>query len=157
MRDDEGSPRGPGRCRARAPGTKAPRGSTTRTCRTRLSRSSPSCRPPSTALREGHATGDAVVAPSVTRRLLDAYAHRLPAAPSPGARAEGHPAIAPLTPREREILTEIAAGRTNAEIAERLVLEEATVKTHVGNIFHKLDLRDRVQAVILAYEVGLVR
>jgi DNA-binding NarL/FixJ family response regulator len=102
------------------------------------------------------ARGDAVVAPSVTRRLLDAYGHRLPPVPSLTADAEGHPAIAALTPREREIFAEIAAGHTNAEIAERLVLAEATVKTHVGSIFHKLDLRDRVHAVILAYEIGLV-
>jgi DNA-binding NarL/FixJ family response regulator len=101
------------------------------------------------------ARGDAVVAPSVTRRLLDAYAHRLPQVPLT-AHGEGHPAIAGLTPRELEILVEIAAGNTNAEIADRLVLAEATVKTHVGNIFHKLDLRDRVHAVILAYEIGLV-
>lgn len=89
------------------------------------------------------ARGDAVVAPSVTRRLLDAYVHRLPAgrAPdlSPGA---AHPALEPLTPREREVLVELAAGSTNAEIAERLVLAEATVKTHVGRILQKLDLRD---------------
>lgn len=104
------------------------------------------------------ARGDAVVAPSVTRRLLDAYVHRLPAGPAPlAATGAGHPALATLTPREREVLAEVAAGRSNAEIAQRLVLSEATVKTHVGRIFHKLDLRDRVHAVILAYEIGLVR
>ena len=104
------------------------------------------------------ARGDAVVAPSVTRRLLDAYVHRLPTGPSPLATTgDAHPGLAALTPREREVLAEVAAGRTNAEIAERLVLAEATVKTHVGRILHKLNLRDRVQAVIFAYEIGLVR
>ena len=100
------------------------------------------------------ARGDAVVAPAVTRRLLDAYAHRLPAGPAPLA---GHPALDALTPRELEVLVEVAAGRSNAEIASRLVLSEATVKTHVGRVLGKLELRDRVQAVILAYEIGLVR
>jgi DNA-binding NarL/FixJ family response regulator len=103
------------------------------------------------------AAGDAVVAPRVTRRLLDAFAHRLPsdgAKPSPAA---DHPRLQELTAREREVLLEVATGRTNAEIAARLVLSEATVKTHVGRILAKLDLRDRVQAVILAYEVGLMR
>lgn len=104
------------------------------------------------------ARGDAVVAPSVTRRLLEAYAHRLPTGPAPApASGAGHPALAALTPREREVLAEVAAGHSNAEIAELLVLSEATVKTHVGRIFQKLDLRDRVHAVILAYEIGLVR
>jgi DNA-binding NarL/FixJ family response regulator len=101
------------------------------------------------------ATGDAVVAPSVTRRLLDAYAHRLPdgggTAPSRSSRLD------PLTEREREVLLALAGGLSNAEIAERLVVSEATVKTHVGRILTKLGLRDRVQAVILAYETGLVQ
>jgi DNA-binding NarL/FixJ family response regulator len=100
------------------------------------------------------ARGDAVVAPSVTRRLLDAHAHRLPAGPAP--RTE-HSALSALTAREREVLVELAAGRSNAEIAARLYVAEGTVKTHVGRILHKLDLRDRVHAVILAYEIGLVR
>jgi DNA-binding NarL/FixJ family response regulator len=101
------------------------------------------------------ATGDAVVAPSVTRRLLSQFAHRLPdpdrASPSVDARVES------LTPRERELLVEVARGLSNAEIAERLVLSEATVKTHVGRILGKLGLRDRVQIVVYAYETGLVQ
>jgi DNA-binding NarL/FixJ family response regulator len=99
------------------------------------------------------ASGDAVVAPSVTRRLLDAFADRLPTSAKPLDEI-----LAPLTPREREVLVEIAAtGDSNAQIAERLVLSEATVKTHVGRILAKLQLHDRVQAVVLAYETGLVR
>jgi DNA-binding NarL/FixJ family response regulator len=98
------------------------------------------------------ATGDAVVAPSVTRRLLDAFADRIP---SSGKLTEE--VLVSLTPREREVLVEVATGDSNAEIAERLVLSEATVKTHVGRILAKLQLRDRVQAVVLAYESGLVR
>jgi DNA-binding NarL/FixJ family response regulator len=100
------------------------------------------------------ARGDAVVAPSVTRRLIDAYAHRLP---SGAASLDAQPEVAALTPREREVLVAVAKGWTNAEIAERLVLAETTVKTHVGRILAKLDLRDRVHAVIFAYEHGLVR
>ena len=98
------------------------------------------------------ASGDAVVAPSVTRRLLDAFADRLPTSAKPLDEI-----LAPLTPREREVLVEIATGDSNAQIADRLVLSEATVKTHVGRIFAKLQLHDRVQAVVLAYETGLVR
>ena len=102
------------------------------------------------------AAGDAVVAPSVTRRLLDEVAEHLPdpdgrAAPSPDAR------LSRLTDREVEVLTHLAAGLSNAEIAAQLSLSEATVKTHVGRILNKLDLRDRVQAVVFAYENGLVR
>jgi DNA-binding NarL/FixJ family response regulator len=104
------------------------------------------------------AAGDAVVAPRVTRRLLDAFAHTLPDNHGePSRAAPDDPRLLELTAREREVLLELAAGRTNAEIAERLVLSEATVKTHVGRILAKLDLRDRVQVVILAYELGLVR
>jgi DNA-binding NarL/FixJ family response regulator len=111
-----------------------------------------------TAAIRAVASGDAVVAPRITRRLLDAFAHELPVeAAEPGQRAADHPRLHELTAREREVLLELATGRTNAEIAERLVLSEATVKTHVGRILAKLDLRDRVQAVILAYELGLVR
>ena len=100
------------------------------------------------------AGGDAVVAPSVTRRLLDAYAHQFPDAHAPATRDER---LNPLTEREREVLLAVAGGLSNAEIAQRLVVSEATVKTHVGRILSKLDLRDRVQAVIFAYETGLVR
>jgi DNA-binding NarL/FixJ family response regulator len=100
------------------------------------------------------ASGDAVVSPRVTRRLLSQHAHRLPAAgsPEPAERA----LLAQLTAREHEVLLEVARGLTNAEIASRLVLSEATVKTHVGRILSKLDLRDRVQIVVFAYETGLI-
>ena len=98
------------------------------------------------------ATGDAVLAPSVTRRILDAFADRLPVA---GARNDD--VLSVLTPREREVLLEVATGESNAQIADRLFLSEATVKTHVGRILAKLHLHDRVQAVVLAYESGLVR
>jgi DNA-binding NarL/FixJ family response regulator len=100
------------------------------------------------------AAGDAVVAPTVTRRLLDAYAHRLPDDRAPATRSER---LDPLTDREREVLLAVARGLSNAEIAERLVVSEATVKTHLGRILGKLGLRDRIQAVILAYETGLVQ
>jgi DNA-binding NarL/FixJ family response regulator len=101
------------------------------------------------------ATGDAVVAPSVTRRLLLQFAHRLP---DPDERPQERDArVESLTPRERELLVEVARGLSNAEIAERLVVSEATVKTHVGRILGKLGLRDRVQIVVFAYETGLVR
>jgi DNA-binding NarL/FixJ family response regulator len=104
-----------------------------------------------TAIRAVH-SGDAVVAPSTTRRLLDRFAPMLPAADAPPP-----PSMSGLTDREREVLILIAQGLSNAEIAKRLVLSEATVKTHVGRILMKLELRDRVQAVVLAYETGLVR
>jgi len=100
------------------------------------------------------ASGDAVVAPSVTRRLLDAFVPHLPRAQSP---ATPEPAeVRALTPRELEILIEVAAGLSNAEIAAKLVLADTTVKTHVGRMLAKLHLRDRVQAVVYAYEHGLV-
>ncbi|MFG3507742.1 response regulator [Streptomyces sp. NPDC047821] len=100
------------------------------------------------------ASGDAVVAPGLTRRLLDAYVHHLPT--TPGAPAAPDPRLARLTDREREILTVIGQGWTNTEIAERLHLAESTVKTHVGRILAKTGARDRVQAVILAYDTRLV-
>jgi DNA-binding NarL/FixJ family response regulator len=95
------------------------------------------------------AAGDSLVAPAVTRRLLDEFARR----PPPGRRAER---LAPLTERELEVLGLIARGWSNAEIAAHLVLSGTTVKTHVTRILAKLDLRDRVQAVVVAYESGLV-
>ncbi|MEU6991756.1 response regulator transcription factor [Streptomyces sp. NPDC046465] len=102
------------------------------------------------------ASGDAVVAPSLTRRLLDTYADQLPAAGTAPADPAGHPRLSSLTHREREILTVIGQGWTNAEIATRLHLAESTVKTHVGRILAKTGARDRVQAVILAYDTKLV-
>jgi DNA-binding NarL/FixJ family response regulator len=105
-----------------------------------------------TAIRAVH-SGDAVVAPSTTRRLLDRFT---PMLPSSGEERQ-HKQIDRLTEREREVLLLVAQGLSNGEIARNLVLSEATVKTHVGRILTKLDLRDRVQAVVLAYESGLVR
>ena len=99
------------------------------------------------------AAGDALLAPSVTRRLLDRLRDRLPA-PADGARDER---LRELTERELEVLALIARGLSNREIADRLVVAEPTVKTHVSHVLDKLDLRDRAQAVVLAYEVGLVR
>src|SRR5271170_5294104 len=100
------------------------------------------------------ASGDAVVAPSTTRRLLATLADRLPAPTDDVALAA--PVLDVLTPREREVLLAVARGLSNAEIADELVLSEATVKTHVGHILAKLELRDRVQIVVLAYDRGLV-
>ncbi len=100
------------------------------------------------------ASGDAVVAPRVTRRLLSSYAHRLPV---PGRPNQGQSdRLESLTGREREVLLEVARSLSNAEIAEHLVLSEATVKSHVGRILSKLGLRDRVQIVVFAYETGLI-
>ncbi|WP_460062557.1 response regulator [Streptomyces sp. YKOK-I1] len=101
------------------------------------------------------ATGDAVVAPRLTRRLLDAYTHRA-LAPSGGPAPED-PRLRALTDREREVLVAIGQGWTNTEIAERLVLTESTVKKHVGRVLAKIGARDRIQAVITAYDAGLVR
>ncbi|MEV0242043.1 response regulator transcription factor [Streptomyces sp. NPDC050674] len=103
------------------------------------------------------ATGDAVVAPSLTRRLLDAYVHHLPTRPGAENGEEEDPRLASLTDREREILTVIGQGWTNTEIATRLHLAESTVKTHVGRILAKTGSRDRIQAVILAYDTKLVQ
>ena len=100
------------------------------------------------------ASGDALLAPSVTRRLLDRFAEL----PSPGGSvARQPPGFADLTERELEVFALIGRGLSNGEIAERLVLGETTVKTHVSRVFAKLDVRDRVQAVVLAYETGIVR
>ncbi|MDT8910525.1 response regulator transcription factor [Amycolatopsis sp. PS_44_ISF1] len=97
------------------------------------------------------ASGDAVVSPSVTRRLLDRFVG------TGGSPVRDARELDVLTDREREVLVLIAKGLSNLEIAESLFLSEATVKTHVGRILAKLDLRDRVQAVVLAYETGLAR
>ena len=97
------------------------------------------------------AAGDALLAPSVTRRLIEAFARR-PAELTPAPSR-----LAALTAREHDVLLLLARGRTNAEIAAALFVSDATVKTHVGNLLAKLGLRDRVQAVILAYETGIVR
>ena len=98
------------------------------------------------------ARGEALLAPTVTRRLLDRFAHTLPAADGIAT-----PALTSLTERETEVLALLATGLSNLELAERLFLTEATVKTHVSSILRKLGLRDRVQAVVLAYQAGLVR
>jgi DNA-binding NarL/FixJ family response regulator len=98
------------------------------------------------------AEGDAVLSPAVTRRLLDQVARRLPAA------VDREPAqLAELTDRELEVLRMLAAGLSNAEIAAALVVSEATTKTHVSRVLQKLGLRDRVQAAIFAYEIGLIQ
>jgi DNA-binding NarL/FixJ family response regulator len=97
------------------------------------------------------ADGEALLAPSITRRLLDAFAGQHPSAP-----ASPPPGMDELTAREREVLVLIAQGMSNGEIATELFLSEGTVKTHVKRIFFKLGLRDRVQAVIVAYDAGLV-
>ena len=95
-------------------------------------------------------TGDALLAPSITRRLVERFAVPAPAQPAV------HRDLAVLTPRELEVLTLMGHGLSNAELATELTLSEATVKTHVARIFAKLSLRDRAQAVVLAYETGLV-
>ncbi len=96
------------------------------------------------------AQGDSLLAPSITRRLIEQFARR----PTPSARPD---ALAELTRRELEILQLVARGLSNREIAAQLVLGEATVKTHVTRVLRKLSLRDRVQAVVVAYESGLVQ
>ncbi|MCI1019113.1 response regulator transcription factor [Microbacterium sp. C5A9] len=97
------------------------------------------------------AAGDALVSPRVTRAMLDLFATKLPRGTEPDGDRVGA-----LTDREQDVLLAIAKGLSNAEIGEALFVSESTVKTHVGRILHKLDLRDRVQAVIFAYEAGLV-
>ena len=97
------------------------------------------------------AAGDALLSPAVTRRLLDRVGRRLPASATTAPAA-----FAELTEREREVFELLARGLSNAEIAELLVVGDATVKTHVSNVLMKLGLRDRVQAVVLAYESGLI-
>ena len=96
------------------------------------------------------AAGQALLSPSITRRLIERFVRAGPGSAPPPA------AVTALTPREREVLLLIAEGLSNAEIAERLYLSEATVKTHVNRLLSKLSLRDRVQAVVLAYETGLI-
>lgn len=112
-----------------------------------------------TAIRAVHA-GDAAMAPSTTRRMLERFVPQLPDADAERARASERRTAAarldPLTEREREVLEAVGRGLTNREIAAELFLAEATVKTHIGRVLHKLDLRDRVQMVITAYETGLV-
>lgn len=95
------------------------------------------------------ASGAALLAPAVTRRLLDQISRKLPATTPPAALAQ-------LTDREREVFELLAQGLSNAEIAARLTVGEATIKTHVSHVLLKLDLRDRVQAVVLAYESGMI-
>jgi DNA-binding NarL/FixJ family response regulator len=99
------------------------------------------------------ANGDALLAPAVTRAVIEEFARRRPAE-APADRTS--PALESLTPREREVLDLLARGLSNPEICDRLVISEATAKTHVARILHKLGLRDRVQTVIYAYESGLV-
>jgi DNA-binding NarL/FixJ family response regulator len=98
------------------------------------------------------ANGDALLAPAVTRAVIEEFARQQPIAES-----SPPPAVAELTPREQEVFALLARGMSNPEICEQLVISEATAKTHVARILQKLDLRDRVQAVIYAYETGLVR
>ncbi len=98
------------------------------------------------------AAGDALLTPGITRQLLDRVGRRLPAPVTAGPNVLGE-----LTEREREVLELLARGMSNAEIAAALIVGEATVKTHVSNVLMKLGLRDRVQAVVLAYEIGLVQ
>jgi DNA-binding NarL/FixJ family response regulator len=96
------------------------------------------------------AAGDSLLSPAITRRLIESYTRRPPPSANPAALAE-------LTPRELEVLRLVARGLSNADIARELVVGDATVKTHVARIFSKLDLHDRAQAVVLAYESGLVQ
>jgi DNA-binding NarL/FixJ family response regulator len=99
------------------------------------------------------AAGDAVLAPSATRRLLDRVGPTLPNGPSSTARAD---VLDELTDRERQVFALVASGRSNREIAAELYVSEGTVKVHVSRLLTKLNLRDRVQAVVLAYETGVI-
>ena len=99
------------------------------------------------------AAGEAVLAPTATRRLIDQF---VPMLPDPGRQDDRDAVLSKLTDRERTVFAQLATGRSNREIATELHLSEGTVKIHVGRILTKLDLRDRVQAVVLAYETGLV-
>jgi DNA-binding NarL/FixJ family response regulator len=96
------------------------------------------------------AAGDALLSPAITRKLIESYTRRPPASTRPAALAD-------LTPRELEVVRLLARGMSNTDIAQALVVGDATVKTHVARIFSKLDLHDRAQAVVLAYETGLVQ
>ena len=100
------------------------------------------------------ASGEAVVSPRITQRMLEMFASSLPNSGTPAQASD--PRIDSLTPREKEILVLMSQGMSNAEIAEHLVVSATTVKTHVGNVLAKLDVRDRVQAVVVAYETGLM-
>ena len=100
------------------------------------------------------ASGEAVVSPRITQRMLEMFASSLPSSTAPHRASD--PRIDSLTPREKEILVLMSQGMSNAEIAERLIVSATTVKTHVGNVLAKLDVRDRVQAVVVAYETGLM-
>jgi len=102
------------------------------------------------------AGGDAIIAPGVTRRLLDNFASLLPDLREHHDTPDS-PALSQLTGRERQVLTHVAEGLSNSEIAAALFVSEATVKSHLGRVLAKLGLRDRVQAVIFAYQAGLVR
>lgn len=108
--------------------------------------------PQLTAAIRAIAAGDALVSPRVTRAMLDLFATRLPRE----AKTDDDPRLNVLTERERDVFLAMAKGLNNTEIGEALFVSESTVKTHVGRVLLKLDLRDRVQAVILAYEIGLV-
>ena len=100
------------------------------------------------------ASGEAVVSPRITQRMLEMFASSLPNSGTPAQASD--PRIDSLTPREKEILVLMSQGMSNAEIATHLVVSATTVKTHVGNVLAKLDVRDRVQAVVVAYETGLM-
>ena len=100
------------------------------------------------------ASGEAVVSPRITQRMLEMFASSLPNSGTPAQASD--PRIDSLTPREKEILVLMSQGLSNAEIADHLVVSATTVKTHVGNVLAKLDVRDRVQAVVVAYETGLM-